>query len=83
MGQKNMIRLIKRTAKSGKGNIMEELIMEAYHKAASKEFFAITTEVERLLKKQYSCQDARRWLSTGEVQIVLKRQGLLVEFGGA
>lgn len=40
---------------------MEELIVEAYQKAATKEFFTITTQVERLLKKHYSFEDPNRW----------------------
>lgn len=59
---------------------MEELIVEAYHTAETKEFFAITKQVERLLKKQYSCQDPRRWVRTGEVRRVLTGQGLPIEF---
>jgi DNA-directed RNA polymerase subunit N (RpoN/RPB10) len=35
---------------------MEELILEAYHTAATKEFFAITTQVERLWLRELSIQ---------------------------
>lgn len=58
---------------------MEELILEAYRTAATKEFFAITTQVERLLKKQYPGQDPRRWVRTGEVRLALESKGLRIE----
>jgi len=58
---------------------MEELIVEAYRAAATKEFFAITIQVERLLKKQYHCQDPRRWVGTGEVRRALESKGLPIE----
>ena len=58
---------------------MEELIAEAYRAAANKEFFAITTQVERLLKKQYPSQDPRRWVRTGEVRRALESKGLRIE----
>lgn len=58
---------------------MEQLIMEAYRKAKNKDFFTITLQLERLLRKQYSLQDPRSWISTGEVRRILERQGLLFE----
>ncbi|VBB08955.1 Hypothetical protein LUCI_4241 [Lucifera butyrica] len=57
---------------------MEELIVEAYHKAKTKEFFAITTILEKLLKKYYSLQDPRTWITTGEVRRILEQRGLWV-----
>ena len=60
---------------------MENLIMEAYRKAGSKNFFAITISVECLLKKYYSLRDERTWITTGEVRRVLERQGLVFEYG--
>jgi hypothetical protein len=62
---------------------MEELIMEAYCKAETKNFFAITTHVERLLKKYYSLRDERTWITTGEVRRILDQQGLVFEYGWA
>ncbi|MCM0759518.1 hypothetical protein M7775_13250 [Sporomusa sphaeroides DSM 2875] len=62
---------------------MEELIMEAYRKAETKDFFAITVHVERLLKKYYSLHDPRTWITTGEVRRILERHGLVFEDGWA
>lgn len=62
---------------------MEDLIMEAYRKADTKNFFTITTNVERLLKKYYSLRDERTWITTGEVRRILERQGLVFEYGWA
>lgn len=62
---------------------MEELIIKAYHKAETKNFFAITTHVEQLLKKYYSLRDERTWITTGEVRRILKKQGLAFEYGWA
>lgn len=60
---------------------METLIIEAYRKADSKNFFAITTHVERLLKKYYSLHDPRTWITTGEVRRILEGRGLVFEYG--
>ncbi len=62
---------------------MEELIMEAYRRAETKEFFAITTQLECLLKKYYSLHDPHTWISTGEVRRTLERRGLWFEYGWA
>jgi len=62
---------------------MEDLIMEAYRKAETKNFFVITTSVERLLRKYYSLRDGRTWITTGEVRRVLERRGLVFEYGWA
>lgn len=62
---------------------MEDLIMEAYRKADTKNFFTITTNVERLFKKYYSLRDERTWITTGEVRSVLERRGLAFESGWA
>ena len=59
---------------------MENLIMEAYRKARSKNFFVITTSVERLLKKYYSLRDERTLITTGEVRRGLEQQGLVFEY---
>jgi hypothetical protein len=59
---------------------MEALIIQAYYKARSNHFLAITTMVERLLRKRYSWSDERTWLTTGEVRRVLERKGLLIEY---
>ena len=60
---------------------MEDLIVEAYRKAGTKNFFAITANVERLFKKYYSLRDERTWITTGEVKRILERQGLVFEYG--
>lgn len=60
---------------------MEALIIEAYRKADSTNFFAITTHIERLLKKYYSLHDSRTWITTGEVRRILERRGLIFEYG--
>lgn len=60
---------------------MEALIIEAYRKAETTDFFAITTSVERLLKKYYSLRDERTWITTGEVQQILNQNGLAFESG--
>jgi hypothetical protein len=59
---------------------MEELIIEAYHKAEIKSFFTITIHVERLLKKYYSLRDERTWITTGEVRRILNQHGLVFEY---
>lgn len=60
---------------------METLILEAYRRAETKSFFAITIQVERLLKKYYSLRDERTRITTGEVKRILERQGLTFEYG--
>jgi hypothetical protein len=60
---------------------MEELIVEAYEKAKSKDFFDITTKLERLLKKRYSLYDPRTLITTGQVRRILERRGLWFQYG--
>ena len=55
---------------------MEELIAEAYRVAATKDFYAITRQVERLVKQHYSTGDPCRDVRTGEVRRVLEHRGL-------
>lgn len=59
---------------------MENLIVEAYRKAQTKKIFAVTTHVERLLKKYYSLRNKRNWITIGEVKRILERHGLVVEY---
>lgn len=59
---------------------MENLIVEAYRKAQTKNFFTVTTHVERLLKKYYSLRDPRTWITTSEVKRILEQHGLVVEY---
>ncbi|GMB01564.1 hypothetical protein [Pelosinus sp. IPA-1] len=59
---------------------MEALIVEAYEKADSKNFFAITTKLERLLKKRYSLYDSRTLITTGQVRQILERRGLWFQY---
>lgn len=59
---------------------MEALIVEAYEKADSKNFFAITTKLEHLLKKRYSLYDPRTLITTGQVRRILERRGLWFQY---
>lgn len=59
---------------------MEALIVEAYEKAESKNFFAITTKLELLLKKRYSRYDPRILITTGQVRRILERRGLWFQY---
>ena len=55
---------------------MEKLILEAYQKAKTKDFFAITTILEKLLKQKYSSSDPRQMVTILHVRQILARQGL-------
>lgn len=55
---------------------MENLIIEAYNKAKTKELFAITTILERMIKRKYSSADPRQMVTIHYVRQVLTRKGL-------
>lgn len=60
---------------------MDHIIIEAYHKAKLKDFFTITTNLERLIKRNFSRKDPRSLITTGQVQRTLKRHGLEFSYG--
>lgn len=62
---------------------MEVLVIKAYYKAKTKEFFAITSVLERLMTKHYSLHDPRTRITTGEVKRILKSRGLELNLSGA
>lgn len=55
---------------------MENLIIEAYQKAKTKDFFSITTSLEKLLKRNYAAADPRQYVTIQYVRRILNRQGL-------
>lgn len=55
---------------------MERLIIEAYDDAKSNELFAITTMLERLINRRYSCSNLYVDITTGQVRQVLESRGM-------
>lgn len=54
---------------------MERLIIEAYDDAKSNELFEITTTLERLINRRYSCSNLYG-ITTGQVRQVLESRGM-------
>lgn len=50
---------------------MDSLVIQAYNKARSKEFFEITDILEKMLRKRYAADDPRFAVTTGQVRRVL------------
>lgn len=50
---------------------MDNLVIQAYNKSKSKDFFAITDTLEKMLRKRYAADDPRFAITTGQVRRVL------------
>jgi uncharacterized protein YbcC (UPF0753/DUF2309 family) len=55
---------------------VDSLIIQAYEKAKTKDFLAITMVLEKLLRRQYASTESRNSVTTGQVRRVLTRYGL-------
>lgn len=60
---------------------MERFILEAYNKANSTDFFAITTILERIVSRWFAHSDPRAAITTGQVRQVLERRGMTYTLG--
>lgn len=55
---------------------MDNLIIQAYKQAKTKDFFAITTRLEKILRQRYTTADPRFAITTGQVRRILARNNL-------
>lgn len=56
---------------------MDNLVIQAYNKSKSKDFFAITDTLEKMLRKRYAADDPRFAVTTGQVRRVLTLNKLI------
>lgn len=56
---------------------MDNLVIQAYNKAKSKDFFSITVSLEKMLRQRYSAADPRFEITTGQVRRILTRNKLM------
>lgn len=60
---------------------MDNLIVQAYKKASTKNFYAVTRILELLLKRRYTTVDPRFNITTRQVERVLRNNGLAYTIG--
>lgn len=60
---------------------MDNLVIQAYEKASTKNFYAVTRILELLLKRRYTTVDPRFSITTRQVERILKNNGLTYTIG--
>jgi len=60
---------------------MDNLVIQAYKKAGTKNFYAVTRILELLLKRRYTTVDPRFNITTRQVEHVLRNNGLTYTIG--
>lgn len=61
---------------------MDNLVIQAYAKANSKNLYAVTRILELLLKRRYTTVDPRFHITTRQVERILRNNGLTYSIGG-
>ncbi|WP_425058171.1 hypothetical protein SCACP_28170 [Sporomusa carbonis] len=61
---------------------MDNLVIQAYEKADTKNLYAITRILELLLKRRYTTVDPRFQITTRQVECILRNNGLTYSIGG-
>ena len=56
---------------------MDNLVIQAYNQATSKDFLTITETLERMLRKRYAANDPRFSITPGQVRRILDQNRLL------